>query len=164
MTIENLDSNNRADLIELAKRELHYEEMRKDLGRVHADNIIDGWVRGHLHGKTVGTVSIDISDSNKPIAAGAQLILAERNKQLLKGRSIENDVAGNTENQLLIAIRVLLWGPSVKDSQIEYAENQLKPINWDKAIWSKMIRKGFEKRLVIAGALIAAEIDRIRNS
>lgn len=37
------------------------------------------------------------------------------------------------------------------------------PENWDKAIFDKMISKPWKQRLIIAGALIAAEIDRIQN-
>lgn len=36
------------------------------------------------------------------------------------------------------------------------------PSFWDKALWKRMIEKPEKERLIIAGALIAAEIDRIQ--
>ncbi len=35
------------------------------------------------------------------------------------------------------------------------------PKEWDKTITEKMLNKNYKQRLVIAGALIAAEIDRL---
>ncbi len=35
------------------------------------------------------------------------------------------------------------------------------PAGWDKQIWEHMLKKKHKQRLIIAGALIAAEIDRI---
>lgn len=35
------------------------------------------------------------------------------------------------------------------------------PFGWDKELFEKMINKDYRSRLIIAGALIAAELDRI---
>ena len=35
------------------------------------------------------------------------------------------------------------------------------PKNWDVQIWKKMLRKNRRDRLIIVGALVAAEIDRM---
>jgi len=37
------------------------------------------------------------------------------------------------------------------------------PKGWDHKIWEKMCHKNYKKRLIIAGALIAAEIDRLNS-
>ncbi len=155
MGISEIDKNKRDELIELAKQELRYTELRRDHGVVAAENMVDCWVRGYLRGKTVGTISIDISTPNKPIAAGAQLIVAERNKQFLKGYSIEEDVNFNDCGELLTGAVACIHGT---DSPLDC------PASWDVVRFEKMLSKELEQRLITAGALIAAEIDRVRNS
>jgi len=41
------------------------------------------------------------------------------------------------------------------------ASEVMKPKDWDFTTWRKMMKKSYKKRLIIAGALIAAEIDRM---
>ena len=48
---------------------------------------------------------------------------------------------------------MVYWDPSVQT-----------PNGWDQEIWEKMIRKPHQERLIIAGALIAAELDRLNYS
>ena len=36
-------------------------------------------------------------------------------------------------------------------------------MNWDEDLWQKMCNKSYKDRLIIAGALIAAEIDRLQS-
>lgn len=44
--------------------------------------------------------------------------------------------------------------------KIEERRNAI-PNNWEVPLWEKMISKNYESRVVIAGALLAAEIDRL---
>jgi hypothetical protein len=83
---------------------------------------------------------------------GVDLIAKEREEQLGKhGRTLTYDSTVNADGQLLTgAIRLL---------QSDYDETP--PTGWDKAIWNKMQGKDGIGRLTVAGALIAAEIDRL---
>jgi len=88
--------------------------------------------------------------------AGVELIAKERKEQIEKhGETIEHDVQFNTHRQLRTAAINLLCDIPGYASQ---------PFGWSEVIWNKMANKSYEQRLVIAGALIAAEIDRIKNS
>lgn len=84
---------------------------------------------------------------------GIEKIQDERQEQIEDhGRTIANDVKFNDKEQLRIAAMRLLG-----------AGTFLPPIGWDQELWSKMSAKDYEERLIIAGALIAAEIDRINH-
>lgn len=88
-------------------------------------------------------------------ADGIALILKERREQITKHfRTINNDIQFNEDEQLRVAARVLL-------DPVPKFEN--RPFGWDRAIWFKMINKPYKERLIISGALIAAEIDRLNN-
>lgn len=86
---------------------------------------------------------------------GIELIAQERAEQIEKhGFSIEGDIKYNRFNQLIEGAMILMRSnPKMKDI----------PIRWEKEVWKKMINKPRKERLVIAGALIAAEIDRENN-
>lgn len=90
---------------------------------------------------------------------GTQLIADERIEQIAKhGRTVEQDVEINSgfEKPLTKAAAALT---------VEYgnalAAEAMKPEGWNIEIWKKMMAKPYKERLVIAGALIAAEIDRL---
>lgn len=84
---------------------------------------------------------------------GIELIAAERAEQIEKhGRTVEADKKFNRKRQLRQAAHALIE---------ESAFINEAPEGWDKGIWSKMKRKPLRDRLIIAGALIAAEIDRL---
>ncbi len=88
---------------------------------------------------------------------GIGLIAKERAEQIEKhGRTVEKDVKQNGFNQLKSAAIMLLGGYPHQD------EDNGTPFNWDEAIWDHMEAKSYKERLIIAGALIAAEIDRIQ--
>lgn len=88
---------------------------------------------------------------------GIEFIAQERKEQIEKhGRTVENDVKFNTFHQLTGAAIMLL------DGYIHDDEENRVPFEWDGAIWDNMIHKPYKDRLVIAGALIAAEIDRLQ--
>lgn len=86
---------------------------------------------------------------------GSELIKKERDEQILKhGRTTELDIKYNSNCQLAFAAERLC----VPEMDIP---NYIPPLNWDERAWDKMISKPYKQRLVIAGALIAAEIDRL---
>lgn len=84
---------------------------------------------------------------------GIQLIAKERKEQLEKHSfGIIYDVEQNNERQLQIgAIRLL-----------SDRNDKLPPDGWNRRTWKKMSEKGVKDRLIIAGALISAEIDRLQ--
>lgn len=85
---------------------------------------------------------------------GIALILKERVEQLEKhNRPIEWDVENNQDYQLATgALRLLSVLPS---------ETDMAPMGWDQKIWQHMKNKPYHDRLILAGALIAAELDRL---
>lgn len=93
---------------------------------------------------------------NPKMKTGIELIAQERAEQIEKhGRTILRDVDENRSEQLRLgAIRLIV------DS---YDRECLAPNGWDNKRWHKMSDKEYKDRLVIAGALIAAEIDRIQT-
>jgi hypothetical protein len=96
----------------------------------------------------------------KTMKSGIELIAKERHEQLTKhGRTIEMDVLNNGNYQLSEAATKL-----AADSIGGYWPTETLPVGWDQEIWDKMTNKSYEERLIIAGALIAAEIDRLQNS
>jgi len=89
---------------------------------------------------------------------GIELIAEERKEQIGKHhRTIADDVKYNTKGQLSVAAGIL----AQKDIP-EQVKETLIPIGWDSPLWDKMLNKSYEQRLVIAGALIAAELDRLQ--
>jgi len=85
--------------------------------------------------------------------SGVELIAIERQEQIEKhDRTIESDVLENLDYQLADAARLIMWPRIVYE----------KPRGWNQRIWQKMVEKAYKERLIIAGALIAAEIDRLQ--
>jgi hypothetical protein len=87
----------------------------------------------------------------KRVKTGAALIVEERREQVKKhGYLISVDVRHNGHGQLLSAAERL----------IRPVVDPKPPYDWSQSIWDNIASKGYKDRLVIAGALIAAEIDR----
>jgi len=85
---------------------------------------------------------------------GAELIAIERQEQIDKhGRTIERDVNENSNNELAIAAMGLID---------KYPSSHNFPEHWDSKLIQKMISKPYKERLIIAGAFLAAEIDRVQ--
>jgi phosphoenolpyruvate-protein kinase (PTS system EI component) len=92
---------------------------------------------------------------------GIELIAEERREQIEKHKhSIEEDRKYNGNGELILAVHALL----IEDE--EHADGlaakirvQEMPAGWDYDACVKMAKKTRLERLVIAGALIAAEID-----
>ena len=86
---------------------------------------------------------------------GIELIAIERQEQIEKhGFTLDADVFVNTENQLAIGAIRLISG--------DIEAHQRIPEDWNWTMWKYMCRKSYKERLIIAGALIAAEIDRLQ--
>lgn len=91
---------------------------------------------------------------------GVVAISKEREEQIYKhGRSIEYDREFNKDGQLADAAAVLALQVPL-GFEGAYLQN-VPPLNWDKDIWLDMLKKPYKERVVIAGALMAAEYDRI---
>lgn len=88
---------------------------------------------------------------------GIDLIAKERKEQIEKhGRTIEQDVMYNDNEQLAIGAEMLL--------AVEHEvgiDSESFPYGWDKETCNYMLSKSYKERLIIAGALIAAELDRL---
>lgn len=92
---------------------------------------------------------------------GIQLISEERKQQILKhSKTVYYDVTNNDRFQLSEVASLLAaenWGhQSEEDIADEYG-----PYGWEEAVLIKMLKKPYKERLIIAGALIAAELDRL---
>lgn len=86
---------------------------------------------------------------------GIELIAEERREQIEKhGRTIEQDIILNKDGQLAHAAKKLISG--VVEREVGC------PSGWNQNIYNKIANSDYRKRLIIAGALIAAEIDRLQ--
>jgi len=85
---------------------------------------------------------------------GIDLIKKEREDQILKhGKTTDYDIEFNEGCQLSIAAAVICM------PQVNFRYEP--PTDWDIHTWNRMVSKSYRERLIIAGALIAAEIDRL---
>ena len=91
---------------------------------------------------------------------GIELITKERHEQIYKHKiTPEFDFKHNSEEQLVLgAIDLLLVDEIMSDDEIKY----VTPKGWDADIFLKICSKPYKERLIIAGAFIAAEIDRLQ--
>lgn len=93
---------------------------------------------------------------------GIELITKEREEQIEKHKyTTLSDKMVNAEQQLASAAQYLLEEKTEDKDEI-YLLAAL-PYKWNAEIWQKMCNKPYKERLIIAGALIAAEIDRINE-
>jgi prophage tail gpP-like protein len=87
---------------------------------------------------------------------GIELIAEERNEQVFKHNcSVKYDAENNKDMQLSKAAQRLIM-------PYTHWKTTICPNKWPKLIWRKMVQKEYKDRLIIAGALIAAEIDRLQ--
>lgn len=90
---------------------------------------------------------------------GISLITQERKEQIEKHKiKIINDITFNNHYQLSQAAGLLCMD-DMDDLQVSYEE--CMPVDWDLNKWTKICEKPYKERLIIAGALLAAEIDRL---
>ncbi len=91
--------------------------------------------------------------------SGIELITQEREEQLGKhGRDVRSDVYYNSVSEdgylPLVCGAIYLTDDNFKRT----------PSHWNKEILNKMRGKDYKERLIIAAALIAAEIDRLQSA
>ena len=87
--------------------------------------------------------------------SGIDLITQERSEQIKKhDRQIAGDVNENSAGELRKGAIALIDG---------HGEGDISglPLHWSDSICRNMIKKTYKERLIIAGALLAAEIDRL---
>jgi hypothetical protein len=90
---------------------------------------------------------------------GIELIAQERQEQIEKhGRTIKRDSDENENLQLAFGAAML-----IESEWQEGIDRESYPDGWDKDICDRMLAKTYKERLIIAGALIAAEIDRLQH-
>lgn len=90
---------------------------------------------------------------------GIELIAQERQEQIEKhGITVKNDIEINQNKELARVASALAYPYHYVDNFDDYPEY------WDKQAVAKMVQKPYKERLIIAGALIAAEIDRLQNT
>lgn len=94
------------------------------------------------------------------IKTGIELITEEKEEQISKhGRTLKEDRAINNHYQLSEAAGMMCH---LSTDDFGCPINDLgPPTGWDAFAYHKMMSKPYKERLIIAGALIAAEIDRI---
>lgn len=98
---------------------------------------------------------------------GIELITEERHEQIEKhGYSIKKDMDANNHYQLSQAAGLLCYVDEEEVAcEIDDDDNKdfsgCCPSDWDEARWNKMMAKPYNERLIIAGGLIAAELDRL---
>jgi hypothetical protein len=100
--------------------------------------------------------SVDCSLIEDVSKTGIELIADERKNQIEKhGRTVERDVRENPSGELALgAINLIHKNCYWSDF----------PGSWNRQTCEHMANKPYKERLVIAGALISAEIDRLQNS
>lgn len=94
---------------------------------------------------------------------GIELIAAERQEQLtLYPCFIEKHEYGVKVDAAINRLQQL---PDAAITLLEEYPHELTapPMGWNSTTWAKMISKPYKERLIIAGALIAAEIDRLQH-
>lgn len=95
---------------------------------------------------------------------GLQEIEKERKDQIEKyGYTGEHHIKHPMDydiGQLLIASRKLT--NYKENGLIQQNTEDSPPFMWDKDWWKKLCKKSYKERLAIAGAMIAAELDRLK--
>ncbi len=88
------------------------------------------------------------------VLTGIELIATERKKQISRHKHTgKRDYENNKHNQLVRGAIALLD----RNSSLESS----RPTGWQRELWDKLWSRGTKDRLIIAGALIAAELDRL---
>jgi len=113
--------------------------------------------------------------------SGIELISEEREKQIKRWGGPEEDALKNSSGQLALGARGVMTYKSgieapanstIPKDIIDQMERmreegwqrirEMGPPGWDDEIWKRMLDQPIKQRLIMAGALIAAEIDRIQ--
>lgn len=98
---------------------------------------------------------------------GIELIADERNRQItVKNITVESDVEFNNWKQLSEAASLLCIEryAHLRDNDDVFDSDEfgpMTPFKWEEESFQKLMEKPYKERLIIAGALIAAELDRL---
>ena len=92
---------------------------------------------------------------------GIELIIKEREEQVVKHGYTINEDKKYTNGELIYFVEFLLKNKN--DSEKDNIKDILIEMGFNSVYLHNMGMKSEKKRLTIAGALIAAEIDRIQN-
>lgn len=96
-------------------------------------------------------------DSSYKKPTGVDFIAQERQEQIEKhNKSLKDDLYFNSGFQLAVAAEMLL-----ASEHEEGIDSESYPENWNHEVCMHMLSKPYKQKLIIAGALIAAEIDRL---
>lgn len=99
--------------------------------------------------------------------SGIELIADERNRQItVKNRTVQSDVEFNNWKQLSEAASLLCIEryAHLRDNHDVFETDEYGPavpFKWSVESFQKMMEKPYKQRLIMAGALIAAELDRL---
>lgn len=104
---------------------------------------------------------------------GVKLIAVERAEQIQKhGWSLKQDAVTKNHYQLSQAASLLCWVDpedvggvcvSTGPKGDVYDFSHCCPSDWDELVFNKMMNKPYDHRIKVAGALLAAELDRINE-
>ncbi len=84
---------------------------------------------------------------------GAELIAIERDEQIKKhGFTKQHDADTHDNGNIVDAVKCILENKSAKDF----------PLGWENFA-GKITKKKYKEKLIIAGALLAAEVDRLQT-
>jgi hypothetical protein len=96
---------------------------------------------------------------------GTELIANERYEQIVKhNRTPGYDRVHNSQFQLAVSAIAVLGQDINENMEVDNPEIDQFPPDWDKEVCLKMASKSYLQRLIIAGALLAAEIDRVSGA
>ena len=85
----------------------------------------------------------------------------ERANQIYKGHTVESDVEHNDDYELAIGAQLIAFTPNEHMDASDRYEMLLKLTGWDPYFCETVLEKSYKDRLRIAGALLAAEYDRV---
>lgn len=139
---------------------------------IHNSLTCKSWMGASNYADWVRKAYYLLVDEKEPKLTGVELIERERVEQQTKhGRTIARDVEENKQGQLTHAATILsndvvMDAFSRREFEITNLSKevlgQLCPKGWSEDVWQRMCNKSKKERLIIAGALIAAEIDRLQ--
>lgn len=139
--------------------------------RIYSVKILRNYTIMFIH-KDEDYINALMCSSAKPVKlVGMQLIIQERNKQLANGRTIEKDIKYNHTEQLSSFVKIILHNCNSNNKHYEAHLSRLimeEKVNNESFTYKfdvllKYMRKPYEDRVRIAGALCMAELDRVLN-
>lgn len=137
----------------------------KPLQTQNNKEMAEAWAEKELdkYRQSLAIPNVNIEEILPPYSnaeSGIELIANERWEQINKhGRTVFDDVVHNDDCELSRVARYLALVDSHEVSDGGLAI--IMPDKWNFDIFKSMMKKSYRERLIIAGALLAAELDRI---